>query len=76
MKFPVLFKREKSSAAVRQRQDEAEKLFAQSLRVLGRVLSKLADTVDSQRLSRAGYAKQERFLQRTEQERRDREGGE
>jgi hypothetical protein len=66
MKFPLIFKRENSSAAARARQDKAEKLVAESLRVLGQVFSKLADAVDAQRLTRAGYAEQEKFLKRTE----------
>lgn len=64
MKFPMIFRRESSKAAVRARQEQAEKVLAEALRTLGQVFSKLADVVEAQRLQRQGYAEQERFLER------------
>ncbi len=66
MKFPLLFSRERSTAAAQARQAQAEKLLAESLRMLGQIFSKLADAVEAQRLERAGYERQEKYLERTE----------
>lgn len=52
---------------MRERQGQFEKLVADSLRALSQAFSKLADAVDAQRLSRAGYEKQEKFLERMDQ---------
>ena len=71
MKFPLLFRKEGTSAAALARQDQAEKLISESLRLLGQVFTKLADAVEAQRLSRAGYEEQEKYLERTEQKKRD-----
>ncbi|MBI3181476.1 MAG: hypothetical protein HYZ28_04980 [Myxococcales bacterium] len=67
MKFPAFLRRESSQAAMRERQGQFEKLVADSLRALSQAFSKLADAVDAQRLSRAGYEKQEKFLERMDQ---------
>lgn len=64
MKFPALFRRESSMPARREAQDRAEKLVAESLRMLGQVCAKLADAVDAQRLSRAGFEEQGKYLER------------
>jgi hypothetical protein len=37
-------------------QDHAERLIAESLRMLGQVCSKVADAIEAQRLERNGYA--------------------
>jgi len=66
MKFPLIFSREKSSVAARARQERLEKALSDSLRMLGQMCTKLADLVEAQRLSRAGYTEQERFLERTD----------
>jgi hypothetical protein len=66
MKFPQLFNREKSPQAVKEAQDRAEKMLAESLRMLGSAFSKLADFVDAQRLSRAGFETQGKYLERLE----------
>ncbi len=68
MKFP-LFRRETSKQAIRERQDQAEKMLADGLRALGQLCAKLADLVDAQRLERAGYAEQEKFLERLDKKR-------
>lgn len=67
MKFPQLFKREKSPEAAKQAQDRAEKMLAESLRMLGNACAKLADFVDAQRLSRAGFETQGKYLERLDQ---------
>jgi hypothetical protein len=64
MKLPALFRRENSNAALRERQDQVEKMFARSLRGLGTLLGKLADVVDNQRLKKNGFGPQEKFLER------------
>jgi hypothetical protein len=56
----------RSDAIAQAAQDHAEKLLAESLRLLGQVCGKLADAVEAQRLSRAGYREQGEFLQRVE----------
>lgn len=63
MKSPVLFRR---FAVLRTQaaQNQAEKFLAESLRLLGQFCSKLADAVEAQRLSRAGYPQQGEFLER------------
>ncbi len=66
MKFPLFFSRESSAAATRARQDRLEKAISESLRVLGQMCTKLADAVEAQRLTRAGYTRPERFLERTD----------
>ena len=63
MRFP-LFRKENSTAAQRERQEQMEKLLADGLRNLSSVLTKLADLVERQRLSRAGFEKPDKFLQR------------
>lgn len=45
-------------------QDRAEKLLAESFRLLGQVCEKMADLVETQRLKRAGYEEQGKFLER------------
>ncbi|HEX4803709.1 MAG TPA: hypothetical protein VFV14_09365 [Myxococcaceae bacterium] len=65
MKSPVLLRR---FTAIRTQatQDWAEKLLADSLRLLGQCCAKLADAVEAQRLARAGYTQQDEFLERTD----------
>ena len=64
MKFPLLFRRESSRQAQLEAQEQVEKLLAESMRTLGQLLSRAADMIESQRLNRAGYGQQERFLER------------
>lgn len=73
MRFP-LFKKENSSAAQRERQDQMEKLLADGLRTLSSVLTKLADLVEKQRLSRAGFEKPDKFLERQPGDKRKNQG--
>jgi hypothetical protein len=64
MRLPLLFRRENSSAAVRERKDAVEKALTQSLRKLSDVMKKLADVIETRRLERGGYPEQEAFLER------------
>jgi len=64
MKFPELFKRERSTVAAREAQDRTEKLLAEGFRVLSHICTQVADFIESQRLQRAGYPPQEKYLQR------------
>ena len=61
-----LFKRESSEAARRERMEEVERSVTQSLRTLATAFTSLANMIEQRRLSRAGYEKQERFLERTD----------
>jgi hypothetical protein len=67
MKFP-LFSRRPDSISAHSAQDRAEKLLADSLRLLSQFCSKLADAVEAQRLARSGYSRQGEFLERTDGE--------
>ncbi|HKD42969.1 MAG TPA: hypothetical protein VKB87_21980 [Myxococcaceae bacterium] len=65
MKFPLIFRRLDAITASAA-QDRAEKLLAESLRLLGQFCAKMADAVEAQRLARAGYSQQGEFLERTD----------
>ena len=66
MRLPQFFKRESSDAAKRERLAGLERGVTQSLRTLATAFSQLANLIEQRRLSRAGYEKQERFLERTD----------
>lgn len=66
MRLPLLFRRENSDAARREREDAMERLVTEGLRTLADLLKKLADQVEQRRLSRSGYRPAERFLERSE----------
>jgi hypothetical protein len=67
MKFPLFLRR--SDLAARAAQDHAEKLLAESLRLLGQCCAKLADVLEAQRLARSGYQQQGEFLKRVDRSR-------
>ena len=67
MKFP-LFSEAKSASAIRNSEDRAERLLAEGLRLLSQFCSKMADYIEAQRLARAGYEKQGKFLERLERD--------
>lgn len=69
MRLPLLFRRENSSAARRERQAKLERALTEGLRRLSDVLKSTADLIEARRLERRGYEQQERFLERTEKER-------
>lgn len=64
MRFPALFQKDRSPVVSADAQDRAEKLLAETFRLLGQVCGKMADLIETQRLQRAGYEKQERYLER------------
>jgi hypothetical protein len=66
MKLPLLFRRDRTLSKV-DAQDQAEKLLAESLRLLGQACAKVADLIEAQRLERQGYSEQNHFLRRTDE---------
>ncbi|RKH44118.1 hypothetical protein [Corallococcus sicarius] len=68
MKLPLLFRRDRPSIASANAQDHAERVIAESLRVLSQVCTKVADAIEAQRLERNGYAHNS-YLRRTDDER-------
>ncbi|HEX8434674.1 hypothetical protein [Archangium sp.] len=64
MKLTELFRRDRTIIKRADAQDQAEKLLAESLRMLGQVCSKVADLIETQRLERAGYAQKDAYLHR------------
>jgi len=64
MKFPLFSK--KALAARDDPKAEIEKMLVQSFRMLGQLMSKLADVIEHKRLERQGYRGQERFLERVD----------
>ncbi len=66
MKLPLPFRSQKTSHALRATEDRTERLLAEGLRLLGQFCAKMADYVEAQRLARAGYRNQGKFLERQE----------
>ena len=66
MRFPLLklLRRENSSAARRERQDQLERLLTEGLRTLSGMLKGAADNLERQRLERSGHEPQDKFLKR------------
>ncbi|MCA2977171.1 MAG: hypothetical protein INH41_21260 [Myxococcaceae bacterium] len=64
MRLPLLFRRENSSAARRERQAQLERAVTQGLRRLSHVLERAADLIEKQRLARSGYETKQAYLQR------------
>jgi hypothetical protein len=56
MKLTQLFRRDRTIIKRADAQDQAEKLLAESLRLLSQVCTKVADLIETQRLERAGYS--------------------
>jgi hypothetical protein len=65
------FRKENSSVARREREEQVERAVVQGFRKLSDLLKKAADLIEAQRLERSGYEKQETFLQRTDRENRE-----
>lgn len=59
------FRKENSSVARREREEQIEKALAQGFRALAEILKKSAELIEARRLERGGYEKQEKFLERT-----------
>jgi outer membrane protein TolC len=67
MRLPLFFKRgDSSDAARRERVEGLERAVTQSLRTLATAFGQLANVIEQRRLQRAGYEKQERYLERTD----------
>ncbi len=63
MKLPSLFRREKDPLA-RATEDRADRLLAETLRLMGQVFTKLADLVEEERREKATGREQPHFLER------------
>jgi len=63
MKLTQLFRRDRTVIKRADAQDQAEKILAESLRLLSQVCTKVADLIETQRLERAGYSNNE-YLRR------------
>ncbi|MFE8595815.1 hypothetical protein [Archangium violaceum] len=63
MKLTQLFRRDRTVIKRADAQDQAEKILAESLRLLSQVCTKVADLIETQRLERAGYSNNA-YLQR------------
>lgn len=61
--LPLLFRRDRTLAKA-DAKDQAEKLLAESLRLLGQACGKVADLIEAQRLERQGYSEQNQLLRR------------
>jgi len=64
VKFPSLLRVRDRLLAPLEHQDQAERLLVETFRTLSSLCTRLADMVESQRLNRAGYQGQGRFLER------------
>lgn len=70
MKLPGLFRKERTTIQAADAQDHAERLLAESLRMLGQVCAKVADVIEAQRLARQGYS-HNTYLRRSDGEGED-----
>lgn len=59
------FRKENSSVARREREEQIQRGLAKGFRHLADILKKAADLIEAQRLEKNGYEKQEKFLERT-----------
>lgn len=64
VKFPSLLRVRERLLAPLTHPDQAERLLAETFRTLGTLCTRLADMVEAQRLTRAGYHGQGRYLER------------
>ena len=68
VKFPSLLRvRERLMAPLGQT-DQAERLLVETFRTLSTLCTRLADMVEKERLTRAGYRDQGRFLERLDRD--------
>ena len=59
------FRKEESSPARRERQEQLQKAVVDGFRQLSALLKRAADAIEASRLQKNGYDKQEKFLERT-----------
>jgi len=64
VKFPSLLRVRERFLAPLGQTDQAERLLVETFRTLSTLCTRLADMVETQRLTRAGYRDQGRFLER------------
>jgi hypothetical protein len=65
MRLPRLFRAGRDLVPLGQAaQDQAERLLAETFRMLGVLCARVADQVEAQRLARSGYGDQGKFLER------------
>ena len=69
MRLPDLFRKQRAPSTLvgPDAQDRAEKLLAESFRLLGQLCGKFADLIEAQRLSRQGYREQGKYLERLDE---------
>ncbi|HEX8820855.1 MAG TPA: hypothetical protein VF794_13090 [Archangium sp.] len=72
MKLTQLFRRDRTVIKRADAQDQAEKILAESLRLLSQVCTKVADLIETQRLERSGYS-QNTYLRRLDNQQADSE---
>ena len=65
MRLPLLFRRENSAAARREREEQIERAVSAGLRTLASMFQKAADLIESRRLNRNGFKPPGEFLERT-----------
>lgn len=63
-RFSFLRPQKANTQVMRAAQDQAERIIADAFRVLGRICGQLADLVEAERLSRRGYERPGKFLER------------
>jgi hypothetical protein len=61
------FRKENSSPARREREEQIERAVVDGFRQLSNLLKKAADLIEAKRLERGGYDKQEKFLERAKE---------
>ncbi|MCI0573874.1 MAG: hypothetical protein L0Y66_24320 [Myxococcaceae bacterium] len=69
MRLPLVSRRSKTAVVGQDAQGRAEKLLADSLRLLSRVCLKAADVLEAKRLQRQGADRQGKFLERLDRAR-------
>ena len=72
MKLTQLFRRDRTVIKRADAQDQAQKVLAESLRLMSQVCTKVADLIEAQRLERAGYS-QNTYLRRLDNPQADAE---
>jgi hypothetical protein len=72
MKLTQLFRRDRTVIKRADAKDQAEKILAESLRLLGQVCTKVADLIETQRLERSGYS-HNTYLRRLDEQQADAE---
>jgi hypothetical protein len=65
MRLRLPFRKENSSVAQREREEQLQKALSDGLRTLGLMFGRAADFIEKRRLEKQGYEKQGRFLERT-----------